>query len=488
MNKKIFTLLGALLSATLWTTTTYGYNFPEPEPPKPSSETVRAFHQMSKGVAELAGSASKAIVFVSVSKTLRGRPLGEVDPFEFFFGPQYRNRRPERKQKGLGSGFFVDLDKGYVITNNHVIEGADEISLKLANGKVYDAKVLGRDQNTDVAVVQIKDEDYEKKGLTDLKLGDSDILKVGEFVLALGAPFGLESSISFGVLSARGRGNLNITTLGNFLQTDAAINPGNSGGPLLNSVGQVIGMNTAIYSRSGSSAGIGFAVPSNLVRKIASQLINHGDVSRGYLGVRLQPLDKDMAVAFDLPEGTEGVLVAYVQPGTPAAKAGLQDGDVIVKVDNLDVKSQSDLTNAIGLKPPGTKVNVTYYRQGKLKTASAKLADFPKSDQISRNQPREQKNKTAGLTLKAFHPNAPEYKKLKNKFNLTSSRGLVVLHVSQGSKAFNAGIQPGDLLLKANHKKLRKLQDFRKTYKSGAGKILVQLERNGDFLFASIRK
>ena len=247
-----------------------GFSYEIPRAPANTnvSSNIKALQQMSEGISELAANANKAVVFVSISKTIKGMPFGEINPFEFFFGPQFRGhprgQAPERKQKGVGSGFIIDLKKGLILTNNHVIEGADEISLKLANGETYDGKVLGRDKNTDVAVVKIKDKKYNRKGLGVLNLADSKKTKVGQFVIALGAPFGLEASLSFGVISALGRGNLQITNLGNFIQTDAAINPGNSGGPLLNMDGQVIGINTAIYSRSGSSAGIGFAVPAAL--------------------------------------------------------------------------------------------------------------------------------------------------------------------------------------------------------------------------------
>ena len=471
------------LSLMLGLTRAHAYQLPDAKP-MGGSDDLEYLQQISKGVSELASKGSKAIVFVSVSKTIRGQPFGEIDPFEFFFGPQYRQKRPERKQKGLGSGFFVDLDKGYVITNNHVIDGADEISLKLANGKTYEAKVLGRDKNTDVAVVQINDKDFDRKDLKALTLGNSDEIKVGEMVIALGAPFGLESSLSFGVLSARGRGNLNITTLGNFMQTDAAINPGNSGGPLLSTKGEVIGMNTAIYSRSGSSAGIGFAVPANLVRNIANQLISKGDVSRGYLGVRLQPLDEDIIQGLGLPEDTKGILIAYVQPEAPAKKAGLSDGDVITAIDGTKVASPSELTNAIGLLPPGTKIKVTYYRDGKVKNTTATLDSFPGEFQANKRVKKDAKIELGGLFLK---PLGPKDKKLRYQFKLTSRSGLLVTDVERGSKADLAGFRPGDLILKANRQRVTSVKQFKQIFNKSS-KTLIHLERAGDFLYAALRK
>ena len=465
-----------------------GYEIPRPKESSPQSENLRFLQQLSSGVSELANISSQAIVFVSVSKTIKGMPFGEINPFEFFFGPQFRGNprqpQPERKQKGLGSGFFIDLEKGYILTNNHVIEQADEISLKLANGHQYDAKVLGRDKNTDVAVVQIKDKDFKRDGLTALQLSDSDTIKVGEFVIALGAPFGLEASLSFGVLSAIGRGNLEITNLGNFIQTDAAINPGNSGGPLLNMKGHVIGINTAIYSRSGGSAGIGFSVPSNLVRTIATQLIESGKVARGYLGVQLsQELNEEIVSGLDLPEGTKGALVSKVQPGTPAADAKLEEGDVITKVDKRRVKNNSELRNVIGLLKPGSDVKLEIYRNGKKRFLNLELGEFP--EEALASQGKNQNFGDSGLSLQRLNPAVHD--DWIERYGITSKKGLLVTHVEPNSKAYNAGLKAGDVLLKVNRKSLSHPKEFRKFFKNKK-KLLIQLERNGTFLFATMRK
>ena len=462
------------------------YKLPPPKP-LPSSSALQQLQQVSKGISKLSVHASQAIVFVSVSKTIRGRPFGEIDPFEFFFGPQYRQRQPERKQKGLGSGFFVDLEKGYVVTNNHVIEGADEISLKLANGKVYQGKVIGRDESTDVAVVRINDDDFDRKGIKALSLGTSQSTEVGEIVIAVGAPFGLESSVSLGVLSARGRGNLDITDVGNFLQTDAAINPGNSGGPLLNSQGEVIGMNTAIYSRSGGSAGIGFAVPAELVARIVVQLINHGSFVRGYLGVTLQPLTPDVATALGLSEDAEGAIVAYVFPDTPAKKAGLEDGDVIVKVGGKATPTYKDVMNAIGINGPGTTVEIEFFRKGKKKSAKILLGSYPSSANAPKIPSAKEAESLAGLNLEEFNPKVKSYSEWKQTFALSSSRGLLVTGVAPNSAAEAAGIRQGDLLLKADGQTLHSVSQFEKLFKKKS-KILIQLERQGQYSFASIRK
>ena len=265
-------------------------------PPSSTSSKIEnktnLLKKISSEISAISEEANRALVFVSVSKSVK---TNFNDPlFEFFFGPRKPNQ-PLPKQKGLGSGFFIDLNKGYVLTNNHVIDGADEISLKLANDESYDAKVIGRDANTDVAVVQIKDKKFSRKSLSSLVLSDMGDVEVGGLVLAFGAPFSLKSSTTLGIVSAMHRGSLQITDLGNFLQTDAAINPGNSGGPLLGMDGRVVGINTAIASSTGAYNGVGFAIPADLVRDVATRLINHGKVERGYLGVAFSSSSQRMA-------------------------------------------------------------------------------------------------------------------------------------------------------------------------------------------------
>ncbi len=483
------------LSVCLGAPSLFAYQLPTAESNPKASDNVRLLRQISSGVSELSEQASKGLVFISVSKIVKGRPYYEMDPFDFFFGPRFRQPAPnapaQKQQAGVGSGFIVDLSKGYIITNNHVIEEADEISLKLDNGETYEAKVLGRDQNTDIAVVQIKDQNFNRNGLSQLSLGDSDKVKVGEFVIALGAPFGLEFSQSFGAISAVSRGNLNITNLGNFIQTDAAINPGNSGGPLINMDGQVIGMNTAIFSRSGGSAGIGFAVPSALVRNIADQLVVKGKVARGYLGVRLaQELDEDLLGALNLPKGTQGALIANVEKGTPASKAGLESGDVITEVNGKVVKTNQDLTNTVGLLPPNSKVSMSYFRNGKSQKATVTLGDFEQNPLTAAQKEGSQNaapssDASSGLKLDVL--NRQKHADYIEQFGIESSSGLLVVDVEQGSKAFASGIRPGDVLLRANQAPLKSVKDFNDIFKS-SGKVLIQLERKGTFLFASIRK
>lgn len=414
--------------------------------------------------------------------------MHEINPFDFFFGPRRdedQSIQPNQRQQGLGSGFIVDLKNGYVISNNHVVEQANEIALKLANGRVYDGRIVGRDPATDIAVIQIKDKAFERKGLTELKLATSDKGQAGEFVLALGAPFGLEASVSFGVISASRRGNLDIIEFGNFMQTDAAINPGNSGGPLVDMNGDVIGMNTAIFSRSGTSAGIGFAIPAPLVRTVATELINNGKVARGYLGIRLdQDLTEDIAVGLGLPPDAKGALVSEIHAGSPAEKAKLTSGDVITAVNGKKVTNRAELLYQVRLMKPPEKVVLEYLRAAKTFTTSLVLAPFPEQKIASGGSGAP--NAPGGLKLEVLSSNA-RIKALRTQFGFVSKKGLLVTAVAPASEAEINGIRPGDVLLQLNHRPLGTVNDFAAAYQKNK-RILIQLERSGRTLFATVRR
>jgi serine protease Do len=448
------------------------------------SEDVEILNKISKAVSTVAQASNRAIAFVSVSKTVKGMPFPSM-PFEFFFGPGAPNQRggkmPDQKQQGLGSGFVIDLSKGYVLTNNHVVADADEISLKLANGQTYEAKVVGKDKNTDVAVVQIKDQNFSRKDLGELTLADSDQVRVGDFVIALGAPFGLESSLSFGTVSALGRGSLSITELGDFIQTDAAINPGNSGGPLLNTYGEVIGINTAIFSKSGAYNGIGFAIPANLVRTVAEQLINEGSIKRGFLGVQLRgSVDPETAKDMGLPENTKGALVAGVEPSGPAAKAGFEPGDVIVELNGKAVEDDIELRNRIGLMKPGSKVNVKIFRNGKKKDISATLANYQDNSGLPDEEVKSD-SKPFGMSLSNITRQA------KEQYGIRSSQGALVTQVEPDSSADRAGIQPGDVIVKVNNSDVKDPKDFIRQI-SDKQRVYLRIEREGREQFVPLRR
>lgn len=331
---------------------------------------------LSRGIAVIAKNASAAVVMISSERMMSPADLSSMETLEFLKQHKGLELEMPRTINGMGSGFFVDMEKGLIVTNNHVVEGADLLHLKLANMKSYDAKVLARDPRTDVAVIKITNEQFDRTGLKTLNFDKTSDLQPGEFVLALGAPFGLEASVSFGVVSAVNRGNLNITELGDFIQTDAAINPGNSGGPLLNVEGKVVGISTAIYSQSGVYNGVGFAIPSKLVNRVVDKLLVSGRVDRGYMGVRLRPGHSRGSVESITLEA-EGAVIAMVTEKSPAALAGIRAGDVIVAINEKRVGTPVDLTNTIGMLEPGSKVDVEFKRGKDRQRVSMKLEPYP---------------------------------------------------------------------------------------------------------------
>ncbi|MCX6118398.1 MAG: Do family serine endopeptidase [Proteobacteria bacterium] len=478
-----------LLASTLLiaTTNASSYNLPSANEKAILDDNVLALQKISKGVSAIAKNAEKAVVFVSVYKTSRGLPPGMIDPFEFFFGPQQGgprgrgNQREQKREEGLGSGFFIDLNQGFIMTNNHVIQDADEIQLKLANGDTHEGKIIGRDPNTDVAIVQVKEKNFNKTGLSQLVLSNSDDSEVGDFVVAVGAPYGLEASVSFGIISALGRGSLDITAMGNFIQTDAAINPGNSGGPLLDTSGQVLGMNTAIYSKTGGYNGIGFAVPSNLAKRIAEQLINKGKVSRGYIGVGLQPIDGELHKSLGLPKDTNGILISKIVEGGPADKGGLEPGDVIVSINKTAMKKDSDATNVIGLMSPGANADIGVYRNGKLRTQTVKIGEFPNENQLASASEKSGGELAFGLTLQKLNPS------LREQYNLDSKNGVVIVGVAKGSEGERVDLQAGDLILQVNGKPVNDADTFQKLAKSSGQRALLRIERRGQYFFVPLR-
>jgi serine protease Do len=485
ISKKIFNFrFLAMLWIFLFSATTWAYEVPRSKGPAVNNAGIAQLQKLSSGVAAVAQKANKAIVFLSVYKKTRASGRGGIEPFDFFFGPRpgQSDEKPspsgKKRQGGVGSGFFIDLNKGYILTNNHVISGADEIELKLANGRSYKGTVVGRDKNTDIAIVKIKNTKFDRKGLDSLKLANSDKLRVGDFVVALGAPYGLEASLSFGVVSALGRGNLDIANLGNFIQTDAAINPGNSGGPLMSIDGNVIGINTAIYSKTGGYNGIGFAIPSNLVANIASQLISTGSIQRGYLGVWMKPLDEELRKGLDIPEGFTGTLIYRVARNSPADRAGIEAGDVIVEIDGKTTKDSGELSNIVGLKKPGASMRLALYRDGKKRVIKVTASKHPED---RRKALKNAKSVPFGLTLNNWSP------QLKKDYSLTSKNGVIVRYVTPGSAGDRSGLYAGDVILKIDGKNIKSIKEFYSKCKKKT-RVLVWLERNSEFYFLTLRK
>jgi serine protease Do len=469
----------------VFATGSYAYEIPAAKR-KAAAPELQILQKISEGISSLAEDANKALVFISISKYVRSSSQDEIQPFNYYFNPKSEDEKKKEpiRKRGLGSGFFIDLQKGYIISNYHVVDGAHEIYLNLANGETYQGEVVGRDKKTDIAVIKVRDPRYSRAGLAALALGDSGDVQVGEFVLALGAPYGLQASLSFGILSATGRGTLRIIDLGNFLQTDAAINPGNSGGPLLNMEGQVIGMNTAIFSRSGSSAGIGFAVPANLIRDIATQLINNGKARRGYLGVKVQTLDPDIILGLGLPQSLTGVVVSDVEDRAPAKLAGILSGDIVTSINGKKITSSEELILTIGVTPPGSEVKLGIFKGGQTKSVPVRLAEFPS------DEPQAPSKEVAwddiGVELREVKDGFWE-KRLRDKYGYKSKQGLLITSIDSQSIFDRAGLMEGDVIIKANNRALTDPGDLRELYEKSK-QFVVLIERKGEFLYAPVAK
>ncbi|MCY4381170.1 MAG: trypsin-like peptidase domain-containing protein [Proteobacteria bacterium] len=449
----------------------------------PSSDTTQLqadpyLKRMSQALINLAQKSKKALVFISTSSVIT-QSNDQRELFEFFFGPLPGDtpKGQPKKREGIGSGFFVDIQKGYIVTNNHVIEDTEDIQLKLANGKTYKGEIVGRDKNTDVAVIKVADDKFDRNGVSQLVFHEGQV-RPGEMTMALGAPFSLEASVSIGTVSATKRQLTQITALSNFIQTDAAINPGNSGGPLINMAGLVIGVNTAIFSRSGASAGVGFAIPSQLARLVAESIIAKGQFDRGFIGIHMQDLTPEIADHFGVSKSQSGVLVTEVLDG-PAKKVGIKEGDVIVALNKKPVKSYNDLILGIGIKAPGSSVLLTIIRDGVRKNMKLILAKWPDKD-LTNNQDNSQhessENNQLGLMLRPLSPT------LKKSLNYKSDHGLVVTRVMEGGLAEKAGLLQQDLILSVNSQMVTTVKSF-ETLINKSNKPLLRLERNGSFLF-----
>jgi serine protease Do len=416
-------------------------------------------------VAPVAKKVAPSVVNIYSTMTVRDRPNPLLeDPFlrRFFgeeFGQQPQKQR-ERKAESLGSGVIVSPD-GYILTANHVIEGADKIKVALASGeREYDAKVIGADPPTDVAVLKIN----ITTNLPALPLTDSDKLEVGDMVMAIGNPFGVGQTVTLGIVSGLGRGGFEANSYENFIQTDAAINPGNSGGALVDAEGRLVGINTVILSRSGGFMGVGFAVPANMARYVMDRLIETGHVTRGYLGINIQPLTPELAKEFNLPDESSGVLVGGVTPNSAAAKAGVQDGDVIVALNGKKVTDPRNLQLLVAQTPPGTPVKLEVLRgepghKPAEKTLTATLGELPEQKLARKsNTPNESNGSNMdaldGVSVADIDSAA------RRRFNIPSNtRGALVVNVDPNSTAAEAHLQPGDVIIEINRQPVRNADD-----------------------------
>jgi len=404
----------------------------------------------------LAEKDSPAVVNIQAERNGRGGhpmmspfrrgPMPKDDPFHDFFD-KFFGGQPHRgfKQRSVGSGFIIDKD-GFIVTNNHVVEGADNIKVVLKSGKEFDAEVKGRDPNTDLALIKIKPD----TDLPVIELGDSDALKVGEWVLAIGNPFGLEHTVTAGIISAKGR-VIGSGPYDDFIQTDASINPGNSGGPLINMAGQVVGINTAIVA---GGQGIGFAIPVNMAKGIIDQLKTKGEVTRGWLGVGIQDLNPELREYYGL-KGDKGVLIAQIFPGDPAEKAGLKSGDVILTVNGREVNSSRELSRTIAEAPVGKEVTLDVMRKGKSQDFQVELSrrKDPGTGEIGgKNEGKDD----FGLSVSNIPSDTAQ------QFNLRNTEGVLVVGVQPDSAADKAGIQQGDIIREINREPTTDLATYEK--------------------------
>ncbi|WP_455212188.1 DegQ family serine endoprotease [Kaarinaea lacus] len=389
------------------------------------------------------------------------------DPFfrRFFDLP---NVPRERESQSLGSGVIIDAKKGYVMTNNHVIDKADEITVTLGDRRSFTAKVIGTDPEVDLAVIQI-----DADNLTSVPLANSDKLRVGDFVVAIGNPFGLGQTVTSGIVSALGRNNLGIEGYEDFIQTDASINPGNSGGALVNLHGELVGINTAIVGPGGGNVGIGFAIPINMSKDIAEQLIRYGEVRRGQLGVTIQDLTPELASAFNITSGT-GVVISQVAEGSPAQKSGIKPGDIVISVDSKPVTNVAELRNAIGLQRVGEKVELIVIRDGKERKLKV-LIEEPKRTKVDGGDINQ---RLAGALFSAIGPGHP----LAGKIS-----GVEVLDSEPGSPAWHAGLRKGDIIVSANRMPVEDIATLRNAIGDGRRGILFNLRRGDGALFLVIR-
>jgi Do/DeqQ family serine protease len=404
------------------------------------------------------------------------------DPFfRRFFGDRFRGGpdTQDRVQQGLGSGVVVRAD-GIILTNHHVVDGAEEIRAEFSDGRVLEAKLAGSDAPSDLAVLQVK-----ASNLPSLPLGNSDAVRVGDVALAIGNPLGIGQTVTAGIISAKGRSTgLSDGSFEDFLQTDAPINQGNSGGALVNTAGELIGINSQILSPTGSNIGIGFAIPANMAKDVMSQLLEHGKVRRGQLGVIIQQITPDLASAFKLKD-TRGVLVSDVSPNSPAQRAGMQRGDVITKVNGQAVETPNELRNRIATAGPGAEITITVWRNGEERQIKATLAEFDVARQRNRQtEPSAAPGRSSmgGMALETLDAQTARQLGLKD---VTS--GVLVRDVEALSSASQAGIRPGDVILQVNRQPVADVSAFQKLVQdAGDGPVLLLLNRQGSTFFVSL--
>jgi serine protease Do len=471
MSIKITKFLTLSLSALLLSTSAFAQ--------QTCHDNESLLKQISKGFSNVAKTATPAVVYIEVQGSeKKEQPITRRGPFESpfdhfnddffnrFFGFPFEQKQQKKDSETVrGSGFIVTAD-GYIVTNNHVVEDANKVNVTLSNGKKLTATVVGTDPKSDLAVIKIEGNDYPY-----LNFGDSDALEVGDWAIAIGNPFGLQTTVTVGVVSAKGRSQLHIADFEDFIQTDAAINPGNSGGPLLNVESEVIGVNTAIVSGSGGYMGIGFAIPSNMAKQIMNQLIKEGQVTRGFLGVTLQPIDSDLASFYKL-KNTQGALVTDIVKGSPADLGGLKQEDIILAYNNVAVENLSAFRNYVSLLAPGSKLKLKVLRDRREIDLHMTIVKLP--DEVTGPDTAVKK---LGLIVQELTA------ELSQKLGLLENKGVVITQVTPGSPAAEAALKPGCVIMAINRKKVTTIAEFTAALNDAAkDERVLLMVRQGDVI------
>lgn len=442
----------------------------------PNSQAMTVDNRGVLTMAPLLQRVTPAVVSIEISGKSKSSAMSDQQSelLERFFGGRLPPQQ-DRPRRGIGSGVIIDAAEGLIITNHHVIDNADEIFVTLEDRREIEAELVGSDKKTDIAVLKIK-----AKNLTSLDFAPNSQTKVGDYVIAVGNPFGLSSTVTSGIVSALGRDNARGGNYADFIQTDASINPGNSGGALVNSKGELIGINTAIVSRSGGNNGIGFAVPVKMVRSVMKQLVAYGEVKRGRIGISIRDIDLDLQDAMDLST-RDGALVNEVTEDSPAEKAGLEAGDVVIGFNGEPILDASDIRNAVGLVEPGTRTDITYLRNGKKRTTRILVEEFEEerdvlSADVADDIPAMESFSGAELTA------IPEDLNPRG-----GDDGVFVARVTPGSKAQRAGLRRGDIIRSVSRKKVADLKAFEAAIDGKDGPFALSVERDGSNIFLAVR-
>ena len=445
--------------------------------PAAAAASAPALENRPSSFAAIARKAMPVVVNISTTSQRSGRG-GSNDPIEEFFNRLFGETTPkENSQRSLGSGILISKD-GEILTNYHVVRNADAIKVKLADQTEFEGRLIGKDDRTDLALIKIT---RSGGNLPFARLGNSSQMEVGDWVMAIGNPFGLEHTVTAGIVSAKGR-VIGAGPYDNFIQTDASINPGNSGGPLINADGEVVGVNSAIFSQTGGNVGIGFAIPIDMAKKVADQLRKNGKVVRGWLGIRAQDVSPQLASSLGMVRGGEMAVVTEVTEGSPAAEAGIKAGDIVVEFNGKPVPRSHDFPSVIADTPPGQKVTLKIIREKKEQMVAVKIGELP--DESDTSQQIDAKDAELGLRVQRITPEAAR------RLGMNSTKGVIVVEVQPGSPADQVGLEPADVIREVNQRPVNNVKDFQLALRQGrrGDRILLLVQRGDNAVFFAVKR